>query len=127
MATTQIEAKNLKPGKYVVIDDEPCRVVGVSTSKPGKHGAAKARIEAVSIVDGRKKELVKPGSAQVDVPIINKKKAQVISLTSDSVQLMDMETYETFEASIPEGLKGRLSEGQEILYWEVMGKRILKG
>ncbi|MCD6367713.1 MAG: translation initiation factor IF-5A [Candidatus Aenigmarchaeota archaeon] len=127
MSTTQTEVKNLKPGKYVIIDGEPCKVVNISTSKPGKHGSAKARIEAVTLTDGRRKELVKPASAQVEVPIIDKRKAQVISLTGDSVHLMDMETYETFETSIPEELKGKLTEGQEISYWEVMGKRILMG
>jgi len=124
---TQTEIKNLKPGKYVIIDDEPCKVIRVTTSKPGKHGGAKARLEGVGLIDGKKREIVKPAGANVDVPIVDKRTAQVISLTSNSVQLMDMETYETFECSIPEELKGKLSEGGEIAYWEVMGKKILMG
>ncbi|MCD6398807.1 MAG: translation initiation factor IF-5A [Candidatus Aenigmarchaeota archaeon] len=127
MSVTKSNIKSLKPGRYIVIDGEPCKVTKLTSSKAGKHGAAKVRIEAVTISEGKRKELVKPSSTEVDVPIINKKKAQVISLTGDSVQLMDMETYETFEASIPDELKGNLTEGQEISYWEVMGKRILMG
>ena len=127
MSVTKSNIKSLKPGRYIVIDGEPCKVTKITSSKAGKHGAAKARIEAVTISDGKRKELVKPSSAEVDVPIINKRKAQVISLTGDSVHLMDMETYETFEASIPEDLKGQLEEGKEISYWEVMGKRLLMG
>ena len=124
---TQKEAKSLKPGNYVVIDDEPCKVLNVSTSKPGKHGAAKARIEAIGLIDGKRREIVKPGSASVDVPIIEKLKAQVLSVSGNSVQLMDMQDYETFECAIPEELQSKLSEGQEVIYWKVLGKRVLVG
>ncbi len=124
---TQTEAKGLKPGNYVVIDDEPCKVIKVSTSKPGKHGSAKARIEAVGVIDNKRREIVKPGSAMVDVPIIEKLKAQVLSVTGNSVQLMDMQDYETFECALPKELKGQFSEGQEIMYWKVMGKKVLIG
>ena len=124
---TQTEAKSLKPGNYVVIDDEPCKVIKVSTSKPGKHGSAKARIEAVGVIDSKRREIVKPGGAMVDVPIIEKLKAQVLSVTGSSVQLMDMQDYETFECALPEDLKGQFSEGQEIMYWKVMGKKVLVG
>ena len=124
---TQKEAKSLKPGNYVVIDDEPCKVINVSTSKPGKHGAAKARIEAIGLIDGKRREIVKPGSASVDVSIIEKLKAQVLSVSGNSVQLMDMQDYETFECAIPEELQGKLSEGQEVIYWKVLGKRVLVG
>ena len=43
----QTEIGKLKEGRYIVIDDEPCRILGIATSKPGKHGAAKSRIDAV--------------------------------------------------------------------------------
>jgi len=124
---TQAEIKDLKPGNYVVIDDEPCKVLKISTSKPGKHGSAKARLEAIGIIDNKRRELVKPGSATVDVPIIEKLKAQVLSVSENSVQLMDMQNYETFECNLPEELKGQIAEGQEVLYWRVMGRRVLVG
>src|SRR3989344_5905427 len=55
--------KDLKVGKYVLIDDEPCRVVGVESSAPGKHGAAKMRVSAMSIFSGNRKTLMKPSDA----------------------------------------------------------------
>lgn len=125
MPTTQTEAKNVKKGRYVVIDEEPCKVTNISTSKPGKHGSTKVRIKAVSISDGKNKELTKPASADVEVPMIDKRRAQVVSLSGDSAHLMDMESYETFETSIPEDID--VSEGEEVSYWEVMGKKIVKG
>ena len=118
------EVRELKVGRYVLIDDEPCKIMSISTSKPGKHGEAKARIDAVGIFDEQKRSVVHPVKHKVGVPIIDKRSAQILALMgSDIVQLMDLETYETFEMSIPEELKGQLEPGKEILYLQAMGKR----
>ena len=37
-----VELGSLKAGSYVIIDGEPCRIVEMTKSKPGKHGSAKA-------------------------------------------------------------------------------------
>lgn len=124
---TQAGIKSLKPGKYVIIDDEPCKVLKLTTSKPGKHGGAKARLEAVGLIDGKRREIVKPGGATIDVPIIEKLKAQVLSISGNSVQLMDMQDYETFECAVPKELEGQLTEGHEVVYWKLMGKKVLVG
>jgi translation initiation factor 5A len=118
------EVRELKVGRYVLIDEEPCKIMSISTSKPGKHGEAKARIDAVGIFDEQKRSVVHPVKHKVGVPIIDKRSAQILALMgSDVVQLMDMETYETFEMPIPEELKGQLEPGKEILYLQAMGKR----
>jgi translation initiation factor 5A len=118
------EVRELKVGRYVLIDDEPCKIMSISTSKPGKHGEAKARIDAVGIFDEQKRSVVHPVKHKVGVPIIDKRSAQVLALMgTDVVQLMDLETYETFEMPVPEELKGQLEPGKEILYLQAMGKR----
>jgi len=118
------EVRELKVGRYVLIDEEPCKIQSISTSKPGKHGEAKARIDAVGIFDEQKRSVVHPVKHKVGVPIIDKRSAQILALMgTDVVQLMDMETYETFEMPIPEDLKGQLEPGKEILYLQAMGKR----
>jgi len=118
------EVRELKVGRYVLIDEEPCKIQSISTSKPGKHGEAKARIDAVGIFDEQKRSVVHPVKHKVGVPIIDKRSAQILALMgSNVVQLMDMETYETFEMPIPEDLKGQLEPGKEILYLQAMGKR----
>jgi translation initiation factor 5A len=118
------EVRELKVGRYVLIDEEPCKIQSISTSKPGKHGEAKARIDAVGIFDEQKRSVVHPVKHKVGVPIIDKRSAQILALMgAEVVQLMDMETYETFEMPIPEELKGQLEPGKEILYLQAMGKR----
>ena len=93
-------------------------------SKPGKHGAAKARIVAISVTTGTKKNLISPVDARVEVPMIEKKTGQVISLMGTNVQIMDMESYETFETPLPdeEELKSKLAPGTEVEYWQMLGQ-----
>lgn len=123
MAVKPVAAGSLKVGSYIVIDGEPCRIVERAKSKPGKHGSAKVRIVAMGIFDNVKRSLVSPTDTKVDVPIVDKRKGQVLYVGRDTVQLMDTETYSTFEISIPEELRGKLSPGAEVLYWNVVGRR----
>lgn len=118
------EVGSLKVGSYIIVDDEPCRIVGLTKSKPGKHGSAKARIVAVGIFDEAKRSFVKPVDANVEVPIIDKRSGQVFSVTSSGVQIMDLETYEYVDAPFPEdqSLKEKLVSGIEVEYWQILGK-----
>ena len=121
MATKVVEITTLKQGKYIELDGEASKIIRISTSSPGKHGAAKARIEAVGLLNKKKRSLVKPVNAKVDVPIIDKRVGQVIALMGEEVQLMDLETYETIDLPIPEDLKEEIVEGKEVEYIEAMG------
>ena len=87
-------AKELKEGKYVIIEDIPCRIVNIDSSKPGKHGAAKMRVTGIGVFDGQKKMLLVPSDADVEVPIIERQTAQVVAVNGNTAQLMDTVTYE---------------------------------
>ncbi|MEM0160329.1 MAG: translation initiation factor IF-5A [Thermoplasmata archaeon] len=123
MSWKDVEVRELKEGHYIIIDDEPCKIVEFTTSKPGKHGEAKARIVAIGVFNNQKKNVVYPVKHKVKSPIIEKKNAQVLSVNENTVQLMDTSTYETFEMDIPEEFKGQIVAGSEIQYWEALGKR----
>jgi translation initiation factor 5A len=117
------EVRTLRVNRYMIIDEEPCKIMSISTSKPGKHGESKARIEAIGIFDGQKRSVVHPVKHKIGVPIIDKRNAQILALIGENVQLMDLETYETFEMSIPEEFKGKLEPGKEIAYLEALGRK----
>ncbi|MCG2828844.1 MULTISPECIES: translation initiation factor IF-5A [unclassified Methanothermobacter] len=125
MSKKVVEVKTLKVGKYVIIDGEASKITNISTSSPGKHGSAKARVEAVGIFDNQKRSFVKPVDSKVDIPIIDKRTAQVLAIMGGDVQLMDLETYETFETPIPDELSDQLVEGVEVEYIEALGQRKL--
>ena len=119
------EVRELKENKYILIDEEPCKIVEITTSKPGKHGEAKARIVAIGIFDGQKRSVVYPTKHKVKVPIIEKKAAQILSISQSEGLFMDMETFEQFNIPIPDEFKDRAKSGVEVEYWESMGKRKL--
>lgn len=129
MSKKPVEAGSLKEGSFVIIDDAPCRIVSVEKSKTGKHGSAKARIVAIGLFDGVKRSIVVPADSKVDVPVVDKRSGQVISLAPSSVQIMDLETYETFELAPPaeEEIKNKLAPGAEVEYWVILNeKRIVR-
>ncbi len=117
---------SLRPGNYIVIDDIACTVKSIDVSKTGKHGSAKCRLEAVGIVRGEKKIIVKPAHDNVEVPIIEKRTAQILSISGDTANAMDNENYETFDLKIPEEFKGNVSEGRQVVYWVVLKDKIMK-
>ncbi|MCX8184907.1 MAG: translation initiation factor IF-5A [Sulfolobales archaeon] len=125
MSVEYAELGELREGSYIVIDGEPCRIVEITKAKTGKHGSAKAHVVAISIFSGSRKTLVAPADQRVEVPIVVKKAAQVIATLGDRVQLMDLETYETFEVELPSeaDVASKIRNGSEVEYWEVMGVR----
>lgn len=125
MSTTKQSIKTLKEGKLLMLEGEPCKILDVTISASGKHGAAKVRLDAVGIFNNRKQSIVKPADTEVEVPIVEKKTAQVVAITPPTVQLMDLETYETFESPIPDELKDKLQQGAEVMYWIIEGRKML--
>jgi translation initiation factor 5A len=119
----RVPAGGIKEGRFVIIDGVPCKVVQVETSSPGKHGSAKVRITAIGMFDGQKKGIILPSHSDIEVPVLTKKKAQVVSLTDSTVQLMDSETYEVFEVPVTEEFQGKLAPGKEVEVIEAMGRR----
>lgn len=126
MTTKIVNAGSIKEGSYILIDGVACKAVSIDVGKSGKHGHAKARIVAVGLIDEKKREIVLPAHDNVEVPIIEKKGAQVLSITADKANVMDLETYETFDLAIPEELKGKITEGSQILYWIILDQKVMK-
>ena len=118
MSTKVVEIKTLKVGKYIVLGGEASKITSLTTSSPGKHGAAKARLEAVGIFDNQKRSIV---NTKVDIPIIDKRVGQVLSIQGNNVQLMDMENYDTLDLPMPEELKDQITEGIEVDYIVALG------
>jgi len=105
---------SLKPGSYVLIDGFACQVKATDKSKPGKHGSAKARIVAFDVFSGQKRGLLKPTSADAEVPIMAKGTAQVVAVMGGTLQIMDLQSYETFDVKKPD-IQG-LESGTEVEY-----------
>ncbi len=120
-----IDATGAKPGTTIMIDSEAATVRSNDISKTGKHGASKCRIEAIEIFSGKKKIVAVPGSTRFDVPMIEKKRAQVLSVSDSSASVMDLESYETLDVPYNEELKGQLAPEKQVEYWDVEGKKAI--
>jgi translation initiation factor 5A len=124
MAYKNSRAGDLRVGSYALIDNEPCQIVDIEKSKPGKHGSAKIRASGISLFDGKKKTYLAQADAGVQVPIVDKRSGQIVSITPSGIQLMDLETYETTEIAMPtdEEIAGKIAAGKEVEYWVIMGR-----
>lgn len=126
VGTKHASIGTLTKGNYIVVDGVACKIASKQTSRPGKHGHAKTRLSAVGIIDKKKRIIVMPGHDNIDVPIIEKKTAQVLSINENSANVMDSETFETFDLEIPEDLKDSCVEGANVLYWEILDTKVMK-
>jgi translation initiation factor 5A len=122
-------AGTLKAGSCLLIEGNACVVRDTQTSRPGKHGHAKVRIKAVDMITGNSREVVMPGHDNVEVPIIGKRAGQILAINGDNIEMMDMESFEQFTANknlADEEVKDRLAAGQTVVFWDVMGKFLIK-
>ena len=120
-----MQANSLRSGGYVILDGIVCVVRDIQTSKTGKHGSSKCRIEAVGIIGGQKKIHLCPSTDNVEVPVIEKNNAQVLSVHGDTATVMDNSTFDTFDIKIADELKERVKEGSVVNYWIILDEKVI--
>ena len=77
----------------------------------------------MGVFDGSRHSLVSPVSANVEVPLINKRSGQVISISGQALQIMDLESFEVFETSaVEEEIRDKIRQGGEVEYWQVLDR-----
>ena len=126
MVLKLINAAEARTGSIINVDGVACTVRSNDISKTGKHGHAKCRIEAISVIDGKKKVFVAGGHERLEVPLIEKHKAQVLSLNDEKASVMDLESFETIELRIHEDVREKVTEGATVEYWDIEGIKIIK-
>ena len=126
MVARVIESTEMRVGTYLLLDGVAHQVKKMDISKTGKHGHAKVRFEAVSAFSGKKKVMVVPGHDKFEVPMIEKRAAQVLSISGNTASLMDNENFENLDLEIPEELQGSVNEGVSVEYWDIEGDKLLK-
>ncbi len=127
MAFKLITAHECHPGSTILIDGNAYVVRSNDISKTGKHGSSKCRIEAIAVIDDKKKIIACPGADRFEVPMIQKKKAQILSVSGDMANVMDLENFETLDIPIVEELKGQLNPEDQVEFMIIDEKqRIIK-
>ncbi|MBM3233482.1 translation initiation factor IF-5A [Candidatus Pacearchaeota archaeon] len=126
MSYKLINAHDAKEGTTIIVDGAPCTVRSNDISKTGKHGASKCRIECIGILDGKKRIVAVPGGERFEVPLIEKKRCQILSVSGEKASVMDSESFETFDITIDEEAKSQVQEGKRAEYWIIDSVKVLK-
>ena len=126
MVAKVIEATEMRIGTFLLLDGVAHQVKKMDISKTGKHGHAKVRFEANSAFTGKKKVMVIPGHDKFEVPMIEKRPAQVLSVSGTTASIMDNENFENFDIEIPEELQGSVVDGVSVEYWDIEEDKLLK-
>jgi len=117
--TYPAQASALRKGGYVLLKSKPCKIINISTSKPGKHGHAKCNFYGKDIFTGAVVEDVTPLSHNMEVPIVKKAEYDVMDISGDGyLSLLGMEGGKE-DVKVPEnevGAKIRelLAEGKNV-------------
>lgn len=125
MVLKVIDATQARPGTIITVDGEYYSVKSNDISKTGKHGAAKCRIEASGIFSGKKKVIAVPGHERFEVPLVEKKKAQILSVSDTTASIMDLESYETIDIPFMDEVKDQLAPEKQVEYWDVEGQKVI--
>ena len=121
-----INATEARVGTSILLEGEPYTIKKIDISKTGKHGHSKCRIEAVGIINNQKKVFVIPGHNRLEIPMIDKRKGQVLSKGENTVSIMDLESFETLDIPCSEEIKSTLEVNDNVEYWDIEGKKIVK-
>jgi translation initiation factor 5A len=136
LSIRRTEIQKLKAGQYIMVDEEPCIIKSTERSKSGKHGHAKVRVVCVGMFDNNKRSLTIPSGHMVDIPEINKGNAQINFIEDASINIMDLESYESLDVDWPqdEDLKKKIKDLQsdpdkisntQVEYWQLAGKTLI--
>ena len=125
MALKLIDATAAKSGVTIVINGEAYTVRSNDVSKTGKHGASKCRIQAIGVFNRKKKIIAVPGSERFEVPMIEKRKAQVLSVSENTANIMDLESFETIDLPYDEEIKETIGPEKQVEYWNVEGRKYI--
>jgi translation initiation factor 5A len=66
-----------------------------------------------------------PGHDRFDVPLVEKKRVQILSVTGDSASVMDLESYETFDVLVHADVRESAAADKQAEVWDIEGKKML--
>jgi translation initiation factor 5A len=125
MVLRLINAHACNPGTTIMVEGQACTVRSNDISKTGKHGASKCRMEVIEVISGKKRIVAVPGDERFEVPMIEKRKAQVLSVAGSTASVMDLESYETLDLPFVEEIKSQLAPEVQVEYWDIEGKKVI--
>jgi len=122
-----MEVRQLKRGTYIVLNEKPYLIKEIQSVVVSSHSGTKTKLELEGVFDGdRRTTTLSPHENMETVEII-RRLGQIISKSEGGLQVMGMDSYDTFDAEIAKELLETLAEGDEVTYVEFRGaKRVVE-
>lgn len=119
-------ATDLERGKFFEHKGELLQVTARNLVTCGTHSHTKLVFTVCNIMGKQEKKITLAHNDRVDMVDITKKKATIISISGNDVQIMDIQSYETLDAKVNSSILSSLVEGEEITYINYKGIQILE-
>lgn len=116
------EAKDLKAGDYIKLNNEIVKVIRKEVVAYGTHCHSKNKLFLQGLISKGQKIVNMSHSDKVETVEVIRKEGQVISKMPDKVQIMDNVSYETIDAEVDDELLNVLNEGDTVTFIEMEGK-----
>ena len=115
-------ASELEKGNYFICNGEPVRVIRREVVAVGTHSHTKLKFFIQGLREKGERSVTLQHSDRIEKVEITRKQGQIISKSSNKVQVMDAVTYETLDADIPIELADEINEGDDVTFVELKGK-----
>ena len=117
-----MEISKLGKGRCIILNEKPYRIRDIRNVVVSKHSHTRTKVELEDVFSGEKISKNMSPHEQVREVDIPRKRGQFIArLGEDVIQVMDMLSFETFDAIIKEELLKELEEGDEVTFVEFGG------
>lgn len=110
---------------HILHKGEPHRVLKNQIVVTGTHSHTKNKLELQGIFSGKYENIVLPPHETLETVDIIRKAGQLIAKSKNKGQIMDLVSYETFDAEVQEELLEQLQEGDQVTFLEFQGKVIV--
>jgi translation initiation factor 5A len=100
--TYPLQASALRIGGHVMMEDHPCKIIKMTTSKTGKHGHAKCHITGTDIFAGTKHDMLIGSTHNVDVPNVSRGEYHLMDIDEeDYLSLIDDKHIQRDDLKLP--------------------------
>jgi translation initiation factor 5A len=114
-----MEAKKISKGTYIEYDSKPYYVSKAQSMVVSRHSHTRVKLDMIGVLDGDKRSItVAPHDKLKDIELIRRHGQFIAHSGKNLVQVMSMDTYETFDAEIQDEIMSQLTEGDEVTYVE---------
>ena len=114
-------ASELERGSYFIYNGEPVRVLRKEVIVVGTHSHSKLKFYIQGLTEKSERSINLHHTDKVEIIDIIRKLGQIISKTSNKIQLMDMVSYETLDANVSAGLFEQLNVSDQVTFIELKG------